>query len=74
MLTKASTKEADSFATTRSPASASDRPAPAAGPFTAHTTGLGISRMAVTIGWYQVTRVDSVSMGAVVAWRRPFRP
>ena len=61
MFTNASEKEADSAATTRSPASASDRPAPAAGPFTAVTTGLGISRMRVTIGWYQVTRADLVS-------------
>src|ERR1700727_3949698 len=56
MLTNASVKYADSLATTRSPASASDRPAPAAGPFTAVTTGLGISRMAGTIGGYQGNR------------------
>ena len=50
MLTKASTKNADSAATTRSHASASEAPIPAAGPLTAATTGFGISRIPRMIG------------------------
>ena len=52
MLTNASTKNADSAATTRSQASARDSPMPAAAPCTPATTGLGISRIPVMIGWY----------------------
>ena len=57
MLTKASWKNADSAATTRSQASARDRPIPAAGPLTAATTGLGIRRMPVISGWYRSVRI-----------------
>ena len=51
MFTKASRKYADSAATIRSQASASDAPIPAAAPWTAATTGLGISRTPTMIGW-----------------------
>ncbi len=58
MLTNASRKYADSAAMIRSQASASEQPMPAAGPCTAATTGLGIRRMPVMIGWYSsVSRV-----------------
>ena len=53
MLAKTSWKKADSAATTRSQASARDSPIPAAGPLTAATTGLGISRRPVISGWYR---------------------
>ena len=42
MLTKASRKYADSRATIRSQASASEQPIPTAGPLTAASTGLGM--------------------------------
>jgi hypothetical protein len=51
MFTNASRKYADSAATTRSQARASDRPIPTAAPFTAATTGFGIPRIPVMIGW-----------------------
>jgi hypothetical protein len=51
MFTNASRKYADSAALTRSQMSASDTPIPAAGPWTALTTGLGIWRMLMMIGW-----------------------
>ncbi len=51
MLTKASRKNEDSAATTRSQTSASEQPIPAAGPLTAASTGFGISRMPIRIGW-----------------------
>ena len=51
MFTNASSRYADSAAITRSLASASEQPIPAAGPFTAASTGLGISRTSSMIGW-----------------------
>ena len=50
MLTKARRKKADSAATIRSQASASEQPIPAAGPLTAAITGFGISRTERMIG------------------------
>ena len=50
MLTNASRKKADSAATIRSQASASEQPIPAAGPLTAAITGFGISRTPRMIG------------------------
>ena len=51
MFTNASPKKADSAARIRSHASASDRPMPTAGPFTAATTGFSSSRIPTMIGW-----------------------
>jgi hypothetical protein len=51
MFTNASRKYADSAASTRSQASASEQPIPTAGPLTAASTGFGMWRMPVMIGW-----------------------
>ncbi len=51
MLTNASSRYADSVASTRSQASASEQPIPTAGPLTAATTGFGMRRTPVMIGW-----------------------
>ena len=51
MLMKAGTKVALSAAIRRSQAQAKERPAPAAGPFTAARTGFSSSRTASTVGW-----------------------
>jgi hypothetical protein len=64
MLTKAREKYADSAATTRSQASARERPIPAAGPFTAARTGLGIRRMPVISGWYRSVSTRYTSIGS----------
>ena len=47
----AGTKLAASLATRTSHASASDMPAPAAGPFTAAITGFCSARIASTVSW-----------------------
>ena len=51
MFTKASPKNADSAASTRSQAKASEAPMPTAGPFTAATTGFSSRRTPAMIGW-----------------------
>ena len=51
MFTKASPKNEDSAAITRSQASASEQPIPTAGPFTAATTGFGRRRTPAIAGW-----------------------
>ena len=51
MFTKASPKKADSAASTRSQANASEAPMPTAGPFTAATTGFSSRRTPAMIGW-----------------------
>src|SRR5919201_3685975 len=53
MLMKAGTKVAESAARRRSHANASDRPAPAAAPFTAATTGFSRLRRPRIVGWYE---------------------
>ena len=52
MLMKAGTKVAESAASRRSHASASERPAPAAAPFTAATTGFSRLRRPRIVRWY----------------------
>ena len=51
MFTNASPKKADSAASTRSQASASEQPIPTAGPLTAATTGFGSRRIPAIAGW-----------------------
>jgi hypothetical protein len=51
MFTNARPKNADSAASTRSQASASEQPMPTAGPFTAAMTGLGSRRTPAMTGW-----------------------
>jgi hypothetical protein len=51
MLMKAGTKVALSAARRRSQAHANERPAPAAGPLTAASTGFSSSRTARIVGW-----------------------
>ena len=51
MFTNARPKKADSAASTRSQANASDAPMPTAGPFTAATTGFSSRRTPAMIGW-----------------------
>jgi hypothetical protein len=48
---KAGTKVAESAAMRRSHAHASERPAPAAAPFTAAITGFSSARIARMLGW-----------------------
>jgi hypothetical protein len=47
----AGTKLAESAASRKSQAQASERPAPAAGPFTAAMTGFSSARIARMFGW-----------------------
>src|SRR2546423_11978636 len=56
MLMKAGTKVAESAARRRSHASASERPAPAAAPFTAATTGFSRLRRPRIVRWYVLRR------------------
>jgi hypothetical protein len=51
MLMNAGTKLAESAAIRTSQASASDMPAPAAGPLTAAITGFSSARIASTLRW-----------------------
>ena len=51
MLMNAGTNVAESAAIRRSHAHASDRPAPAQGPFTAAITGFSSARIARMFGW-----------------------
>ena len=51
MLTNAGTNVAESAATRTSQAQASDKPAPAAAPFTAAITGFSSARIARMFGW-----------------------
>ena len=51
MFTNASSRYEDSAAMIRSAHSASEQPMPTAGPLTAATTGFGIRRIVVMIGW-----------------------